>query len=166
MKNTLIAWMAAALALASSCSTMPREEPPDAETLAEPRTPAPVVLPPAPPVALPAPPVAEPAQAQLAQAPPAASGQWVYTAQYGWIWMPYADRYVSVAEAPDAYPYQFVFFVSTGWTWVEAPWIWGWGVRPWFGPLGPRHFGWYRGPNHYYRGGGTFDVGHFVPRRR
>jgi hypothetical protein len=56
--------------------------------------PAPPAEPPPPPQAQTAPPQVEQAPAPQAQAVP--PGQWVYTQQYGWIWMPYADAYTSV----------------------------------------------------------------------
>ena len=96
-----------------------------------------------------------------ASAPP---GQWVYTQQYGWIWMPYADAYAYVP--PDGYgsPYAYVYYATGGsWTWIAAPWIWGVGPWPFFGAFGPARFawyghGWWRHPSrwHYapaYRGG-------------
>ncbi len=94
-------------------------------------------------------PLAEPAAAEApptegwagdAQAGP--PGQWVYTQQYGWIWMPYGDAYSYVP--PDAgEPYEYVYYPSYGWTWVVAPWIWGYGPWPYFGAFGPAHFAWY-----------------------
>jgi hypothetical protein len=96
----------------------------------------------APPEAPPAPPFADqqrPAQPQ--QSPP---GQWVYTQQYGWLWMPYGDDYTYVP--PDGYgePYLYVYYPVFGWTWVVAPWVWGFGPWPWFGLRGPVSFAWWR----------------------
>jgi hypothetical protein len=71
-----------------------------------------------------------------------ASGQWVYTNQYGWVWMPYGDAYTYVpptGQAPDMY----VYYPSVGWSWVVAPWIWGWGPMPYYGLYGTGGFGWY-----------------------
>ncbi|MBX3155312.1 MAG: hypothetical protein KF773_04900 [Deltaproteobacteria bacterium] len=60
-------------------------------------------------------------------------GQWVYTEQYGWVWMPYSDAYVYTPEyATGGYPYQYVYYPSYGWTWLVAPWIWGIGITPFF----------------------------------
>ncbi len=115
------------------------------EVTAQPPTPVPNALPPAPPGALPPPPVQQP----QAQALPPATGQWVYTAQYGWAWMPYGPQYVYVPVESDDYPYQFVFLYGGAWGWVRAPWIWGRGVVPWYGPWGPRRFSWYHGPDFY-----------------
>lgn len=78
--------------------------------------------------------------------PLTANGQWVFTAQYGWLWMPYAIRYVHEPSANGAHPQAFVYHPTHGWTWVPAPWIWGWGVMPFYGSAGPWHFAWYRGP--------------------
>jgi hypothetical protein len=74
---------------------------------------------------------------------PAAYGQWVFTSQYGWVFMPWSDRYTSLP--PDDYgdPYQYLYEPTVGWTWVVAPWIWGWGPWPYFGPWGPARFGWW-----------------------
>lgn len=111
----------------------------------QPPSPAPS-QPPPPPRQFQAPP---PAQAEApAQAP--VPGQWVYTDQYGWIWMPYGDRYTHLApgdEPPDMYVYQ----PSYGWCWVSAPWIWGWGPLPFFGVPGTVRFGWWgNGFGHWY----------------
>jgi len=60
----------------------------------------PDLQPPAPPQQPPAPPVEAQGQAQpevqqpVAAGQPAAGGQWVYTNDYGWIWMPYGNQYV------------------------------------------------------------------------
>ncbi len=72
-----------------------------------------------------------------------ASGQWVYTQQYGWVWMPYGDGYTYVPPSGEGEPYEYVYYPSYGWTWVVAPWVWGWGPWPYFGVVGPWHFGWY-----------------------
>ncbi len=99
---------------------------------------APAETPPPPPSARPPPPPAE-GQAQAPRPPP---GQWVYTQQYGWVWMPYGDAYTYAP--PDGYgePYMYVYYPVVGWAWVVAPWVWGWGPWPLF-VHGPRHFAWY-----------------------
>jgi len=62
---------------------------------------------------------------------PPVNGQWVYTAQYGWIWIPFGPQFVHV---PTGAPQMFVFYPAAGgWTWVVAPWVWG--LR--FPPRGP-----------------------------
>ena len=120
----------------------------------QPPTAAPQQLPPAPPEQLPPPPQA-PVQAapdaygqaqgvpQAAQAEEAQAGQWVYTAQYGWVWMPYGSQYTYTPTQTGVYPSEYVYYPSYGWTWLTAPWVFGWGVRPYFGVYGPSHFGWY-----------------------
>jgi len=116
----------------------------------QPSTPAPS-QPPPPPRQIQAPPAgrADPAPAPV-------TGQWVYTDQYGWIWMPYGDKYTHVVpgdEPPDMYVYE----PSYGWCWVSAPWIWGWGPLPFFGVLGPVHFGWWgNGYGHWYGFSGRY----------
>lgn len=102
-----------------------------------PDTPAPAWTPP-PPAEAQAVPEAPPQQTPV---PP---GQWVYTAQYGWIWMPYADAYTSVPRDGWGTPYAYVYAPAyAGWTWVTAPWIWGVGPWPAFGVWGPARFAWY-----------------------
>src|ERR1700759_269437 len=105
---------------------------------------APDQLPPAPPEPLPAPPpqqVQQPAPQAAEQAP--ATGQWVYTQQYGWVWMPYGDQYTYAPTQEGAYPQEYVYYPSYGWTWVAAPWVFGWGASPYWGIYGTAHFGWY-----------------------
>src|SRR5450631_4408355 len=81
---------------------------PDAQAPApvEPDTQAPSSPPPPPPAALPKPPADQPQGS--AQQKPAADGQWVYTQQYGWVWMPYGDKYTHVppdGSTPNMYVY-------------------------------------------------------------
>jgi hypothetical protein len=72
-------------------------------------------------------------------------GQWVYTAQYGWLWMPYGAEYTQVV--PDAaLAYMFAYYPAFGWRWVVAPWVLGLGIAPHWGILGPTHFAWYAHP--------------------
>ena len=136
----------------------------------QPATPAPNMQPPAPPSQLPYPPAQSRAQVQQVQQPmPAnqglAAGQWVYTEQYGWVWMPYGDQYTYEGTSYDASPYAYVYYPSYGWTWLAAPWIWGWGAYPYFGVRGALGFGWYRGLYRAgygwggYRGGGRGGYG-------
>ena len=112
-------------------------EPDSAELLPSP--PLPTESPQANPPATPAPPVQHrtPATASSAQ------GQWVYTQQYGWVWMPYGETYTYVP--PDGYgePYEYVYYPPYGWTWLAAPWVWGWGPWPYFGAYGAIRFAWY-----------------------
>jgi hypothetical protein len=104
----------------------------------QPVSPTPTQPPPPAPRQIPAPPLASadpPAQ-------PAATGQWVYTDQYGWVWMPYGDRYVHVVPGDDP-PDMYLYDPPYGWCWVSAPWIWGCGPLPFFGGLGWGRFGWW-----------------------
>jgi hypothetical protein len=99
------------------------------------------------------------AQAAPQPAPPAAAppGQWVYTAQYGWLWIPYSRAYTYVPPDPQVYPDQFVYYPAYGWRWVVAPWVYGYGPSPFWGPLGPRYFVWYSRP--WFRVGGFWGWG-------
>jgi hypothetical protein len=117
----------------------------------QPGTPAPAMRPPAPPANPP------PAGSSVQVAPrgpqPAAGGQWVYTQQNGWLWMPYGQQYVYTPQETSggAYPQEYVFVPSYGWRWVAAPWVWGFGPQVYFSIGGPRYH-WYRGfGSHYYR---------------
>ena len=114
---------------------------------AEPSSLAPTEPPPPPPTENPAPP------SDWMQNPPQQGvppGQWVYTGQYGWVWMPYGSAYTYVS--PDgAAPNMYVYTPTIGWCWVIAPWVWGWGPMPYFGIYGPWQFGWYgHGFGHWY----------------
>jgi hypothetical protein len=64
----------------------------------------------APPPALPPPP--PPLTVDVPQ------GQWVYQADYGWIWIPAAATAYFVGVDPYAYLYTPVY----GWTWYLSPW--------------------------------------------
>ncbi|HUB06080.1 MAG TPA: hypothetical protein VMB50_03725 [Myxococcales bacterium] len=58
-------------------------------------------------------------------APPGAGtvGQWVYTAQFGWLWAPSGDEF---SEIPDyGMPYSYVYCSAYGWTWIVSPWYSG-----------------------------------------
>jgi hypothetical protein len=137
MKRLLI--LAAALALLPGAARPDDAGMAGATSAAPPPSPAPSEAPPAPPEQPPVPPSAErPTDAQAAS-----SGQWVYTEQYGWVWMPYGEIYTSVPSDGIGEPYEYVYCPSFGWSWVVAPWIWGFGPWPYFGTLGPAYFGWY-----------------------
>jgi hypothetical protein len=120
-------------------------DPPDQNAQAQPHG-SPPAQPAPPPKDLPPPP-----QPQAQPAPQGSTGQWVYTDQYGWLWMPYGDNYVYSPADASGQPYEYVYYPALGWTWLSAPWIWGWGPRPFFGIYGPGRFGWgarfgFRGP--------------------
>ena len=95
---------------------------------------------------------------------PAQAGQWVYTSQYGWAWMPYGSQYVDEGVYGSTSPYQYLYCVGVGWSWVAAPWLWGWGAYPYFGVRGPYHFGWYRGLYRSGYGWGRYRGGYAAPR--
>ena len=119
----------------------------------QPPTAPPDMQPPMPPGQPPPPPVQAQAQAQPptqqasmpAQAPqPGVGGQWVYTDQYGWVWMPYGDQYTyeGTSTTPPHIPMstiQLRLDVAGGSVGL------GWGAYPYFGVRGAVGFGWYRG---------------------
>ena len=76
---------------------------------------------------------------------PARVGQWVYTAQYSWVYMPYGDQYVSDGTATDSNPYEYAYCPGQGWTWLSAPWVIGWGPYPYYGTLGAGNYAWVHG---------------------
>lgn len=139
--------------------------PPSAPPAAAPMQAAPEQVP-APPA-----PVDSTAQAAVEAQPPSPppgvpSGQWAYTSQYGWVWMPYAQTYTYVPEYGD--PYMYVYYPSYGWQWVVAPWVFGWGPTPHWGSWGVRHFAWHSRPwfqHRAFHGSRAFAVpnGHFRP---
>lgn len=99
-------------------------------------------------------------------------GQWVYTQQYGWLWMPYGDGYTHVPQDDSGQPYMYVYGPALGWSWVVAPWVWGWGPYPYYGVYGPWRFAWYgwgpRWHGSYYgyygwRGGSGWRGGYRAP---
>jgi hypothetical protein len=134
--------------------------------IAQPPTAAPEQAPPEPPAqppALPAQAQVQPAQPQdgaPSAAQPVNAGQWVYTSEYGWVWMPYGAQYTYEGTQSDSTPYSYVYYPSYGWTWLAAPWVWGWGSYPWFGVAGPWRFGWYRGLYHAGYGWGRYRGGY------
>jgi hypothetical protein len=121
--------------------------------------PPPGEMPPAPPAELPPAPQGDAQPQPQASAPAPAAvppGQWVYTQQYGWIWMPYADGYTHVPANGYGEPYAYVYYPAYScWSWVAAPWVWGIGPWPVFGVYGPARFawyghGWWRYPSHWH----------------
>ncbi len=113
----------------------------------QPSSPTPTNAPPPPPTEAPVPPSND-TQASTQEVAP--TGQWVYTDQYGWIWMPYGDAYSYVPPSGDL-PDMYVYYPTAGWCWVVAPWLWGFGPMPFFGIYGPWYFGWYgHGYGHWY----------------
>jgi hypothetical protein len=114
---------------------LPPAEPPAVTEQAQPEQAQPQATPP------------QEAPPQQAQPAPVRSGtpdgQWVYTQQYGWIWIPYSDEYVAAYDSGP--PYEYVYYPAYGWVWVAAPWIYGWGPWPYFGFYGAVNFGWFAG---------------------
>jgi len=107
-----------------------------------PAVPVPVYVPAAPPVAPPLAPLQARAVAPALQVVTEAGGQWVYTGQYGWVYMPYGAQYVYTQSAG---AYAYVYYPTFGWRWLAAPWILGSGPHPYFGARGPFAYAWYRG---------------------
>jgi len=148
MTKTFVVLFSLALAVPVLAQTEPPPPPPDD---AQPPVPPPETRPPPPPP--PAPPTAQPIEppqvtANTAPAPSNVPGEWVYTAQYGWVWMPYDQQYTHVIDTSGV-AYMFVFYQPFGWRWVLAPWVFGLGPRPHF-VHGPGHFAWYAHP--WFRG--------------
>ena len=104
----------------------------------------------------PTPPPPEQENAAPVTTPEAASqGQWAFTDQYGWIWIPYADSYVYVPKS-GADPQMYVYSPSVGWTWVVAPWVWGLGPQPYL-VAGPGRFAWWgQGFGHWHAFNGEY----------
>jgi hypothetical protein len=95
--------------------------------------------PPPPPATRPPPPATS---SQAPAATPIPEGQWVWTSQYGWVWMPFASSY-TYAPADGSTPLMYLYGPAVGWSWVMAPWVWGAGPWPWFAYGGPARYGWY-----------------------
>ena len=102
------------------------------------------------------PPTPPPSAAPSAEPPPppaavqaAPDGQWVFTNQYGWVFMPYAETYTYVPAAGDALAY--VYGPAFGWRWLSAPWVFGLGPRPFWGPRGDARFVWRADPSFTHR---------------
>jgi len=128
-----------------------------------PQAPVPTWAPPAAPEPPPPPQVPAAAAYAYTYAPaapapaPAPDGQWVYTDQYGWIWMPYSDSYTYVPAANVAYTY--AYYPRFGWRWISSPWVLNIGPTPRWGRPGPVHFAWYGRPAHYYRSHAGVNAG-------
>lgn len=90
---------------------------------------------PAPSTSPPPPPGAQTAQPSAETPPPPAysSGRWVYSDEYGWLWVPAGADTVEV----EGVPYAYLYTPSYGWTWYVSPWGWGayyygpWVRHPW-----------------------------------
>jgi hypothetical protein len=111
-----------------------------------------------PPVPTTPPPVAQPA--------PATTGQWVYTTQNGWLWMPYGQSYTYV-NADTSLAYEYVYYPAFGWHWVSAPWVLGIGPSPYWGGHGYARFAWHAHPwfaNRHAGGGYQMRASHMGVR--
>ena len=174
LTTSLLATLALALGVPHVAHADPDDQPmqPDYDSgspqTASPPTGAPSEIPPAPPEELPPPPSeqenadadAQPQQ-PVAVDQAQASGQWVYTAQYGWVWMPYGNQYVAAPGGDYDDAYSYVYYPGNGWIWLASPWIGGWGPWPYFGHYGYGHFGWWRRPGFAFHGGYGGYRGHF-----
>lgn len=174
----------------SQQATGPQDNPVTSPETAQPATAEPGELPPPPPAQPPPPPARREehaAPAKPAPEEPAADddvvyslrgvtitlpaptlefmrvGQWVYTTQYGWVYMPYGDQYVSPGTAADPYAYAYAYYPDNGWTWLSAPWLSGSGPYPYSGDLGNaywgRHLRPYGGGYSRFRGPGQWPGG-------
>jgi len=97
---------------------------------------------------------------------PYATGQWVFTTEYGWIWVPAG----TAATPVEGVPYVYLYTPAYGWTWYISPWGVGpyyygvWVRHPWH-PVGWRG-GWVAHPGVVVRlgpgvrGGGTHSAPH------
>ncbi len=130
MSNALPIAVASAALIALSCSTeraAGRSQPEAAGSPIAPPSPPPNATPPPPPTAGGLP-----------------EGQWVYTQQYGWVWMTYGDAFTYVPPGGSGEPLEYLYEPTYGWVWVVSPWVWGVGPWPYFGRRGPSSFAWYR----------------------
>jgi hypothetical protein len=153
MRRTAVCFVAFAtlcLPLVTRADPASPAPPPPAEAEAQPPGPPPSTPPPAPVFTNPPAPVAQPIEVPPQAAPPAPAprvpdGQWVFTQQYGWLWMPYDQAYTNVDDNA-ALAYEYVYYPRFGWRWVVAPWVLGFGIAPHWGVLGPVRFAWYAHP--------------------
>jgi len=158
MPSTASSLLAIGVFVTASAASANTIVPAPLENQARPSSPQPDVTPPAPPSAMPP---AVGAQSAGTAAPPALagaklvplpSGQWVFTQEYGWLWMPYDRMYAQVVENParrfgySAVAYEYAYYPAFGWRWVVAPWILRIGAVPYCGALGPERFAWYAHP--------------------
>ncbi len=150
----------------------PAEAPPTPPTAPPPQAAAPQTVVPAQPAPQ-AQPDGQAGQAQQPQqpqvvyqqpqeAPPPAAqwvysyptGQWVFTTEYGWIWVPAG----ATSAAEEGVPYSYLYTPTYGWNWYISPWGAGayhygvWVRRPWH-PVGWRG-GWVAGPHVFVHLGG------------
>jgi hypothetical protein len=144
MKRSMMFAMALTALLSFSVAGAARAEVPRPPRF----TPAAPSPPPPAPAALYRGPVASQYAAPARVASVQSDGQWVYTVQYGWIWMAYDQAYTYVSPNA-AVAYAFVYDRGVGWRWVTAPWVLGVGPTPNWGVRGPGRFAWHARP--YFR---------------
>jgi hypothetical protein len=152
MKTTIRVLTAAALlssgsALAQQATAEAQQATAETADTPAPSTAAPSQMPPAPPSNPGQPPGVASAASPAPQviAPSTSNGQWTYTRQYGWVYLPYSQSYTYVT--PDGgIAYEYAYYPASGWGWVEAPWVLGFGPRPFWGYHGYGHFAWYAHP--------------------
>jgi hypothetical protein len=157
MKPPLTFVVALGIFATSLCANANADTSDQAEHQARPSSPQPDLVPPVPPTSIPPVPGKELAGPQAPIAPttspvPLPSGQWVFTQEYGWLWMPHHQRYAQVIENParrfgySAVAYEYVYCPVLGWHWVVAPWVLRFGAVPYWGTSGPERFAWYAHP--------------------
>lgn len=112
-----------------------------AQLVVSPSVPTPALLPVVPMQPPPPPVPVYSARSALVTTPAVSGGQWVYTSQYGWLYIPYGSHYV-VTHATG--PHAYVYYPSRGWRWVSSPWVVGAGPFPYFGANGPHAYDWFR----------------------
>jgi len=163
MKTMLLLSGLVPFAMLTSSSVLAQTQDTQAQQSGAPAAPAPTPLPPA-----------QAAAPQPLPAEAAPQGQWVNTAEYGWIWIPAGAMSYDVGNEP----YVYLYTPTYGWTWYASPWGWGpyaygpWVSGPW--PYGFRVWvhgsgGWRwhhmaLGAEHLrggYFGGGHFGGAHF-----
>ena len=113
-----------------------------------------------PPIPTPPPPATQPASP--------ATGQWEYTTQDGWLWIPYGQPYTYVNDDTSV-AYEYVYYPALGWHWVFAPWVLGIGPSPYWGGRGYARFAWHTRPwfatsRHFGGGHYQFGGGHYQSR--
>src|SRR5437016_14229050 len=113
MMKTFVLLFSFVLAAPALAQTEPPPPPPDE---VQPTAPPPASQPPPPPPS--APPTAQPIEppqvtANTAPAPSSLPGEWVYTAQYGWVWMPYDKQYTHATDTSRR-AYMYVYYLAFG----------------------------------------------------
>jgi len=167
MKKTIAGVGSLVLALSQVPTTAFAQQTAPPDTQPQPSAPAqPQAAPPqevAPPEAEPAPTPPPPQAVAPSTTPPSSwvysypTGQWVYTSDRGWVWVP-AGATTTVVEGV---PYAFLYTPIFGWTWYVSPWGWGpyrygaWVAHPW------RPVGWRGGWTAHPRVAGRLGGAHF-----